>query len=326
LLRPLLLAAGVVVIAYLVSRVGVETVWESLRTLSWRLAIVVAFPYALTSAVDAVAWGFSFPRRPAPLSRLWSARVAGEAVNLVTPMASVGGEPVKALLLRRWTPLVSGLASVVVDKTTAVTGQLCFLVVGLVIASSLVPVSSPLLTAMWLFLAVEVVGIGGFVLVQLRGVAGRGGRLLKRLGLGPGPSTQAGLEGLDRTVATFYRNHPRRLGASVACHFVAWVVESLEIWLVLWFLDAPVSLSTAAAMQSFGNAVKFVSFMVPASLGALEGGNVAIFAGFGLGGATGLAYTLIRRLREIAWAAVGLLLLAALSGRPAPVHEEPPLG
>lgn len=110
----------------------------------------------------------------------------------------------------------------------------------------------------------------------------------------------------------------------MGCHLLAWALESLEIWLVLRFLDVPVSLPTAAAVQSFGNAVKFVTFMVPASLGALEGGNVAIFAAFGLGGATGLAYTLIRRLREIAWAAVGLLVLAALAGRPEPVHAESP--
>jgi uncharacterized protein (TIRG00374 family) len=245
-------------------------------------------------------------------------------VNLVTPMASVGGEPVKALLLRPWAPLVVGLASVVVDKTTAVVAQGCFLVVGLALASTLLNVSHPLLATMWLLLGVEIVGIGGFILVQLRGVAGRAGRLLQRLGVGPGHATQRGLDGLDRALDVFYRSHPGRLGASVGCHLLAWALESLEIWLVLRFLDVPVSLATAAAVQSFGNAVKFVTFMVPASLGALEGGNVAIFAAFGLGGATGLSYTLIRRLREIAWAAVGLLVLAALTGRPEPVHADSP--
>jgi hypothetical protein len=66
--------------------------------------------------------------------------------------------------------------------------------------------------------------------------------------------------------------------------------------------------------------VKFASFMIPNSLGALEGGNVAIFAAFGLGGGVGLSYTLVRRMREATWAALGLILLAALSGRPAPVQ------
>jgi hypothetical protein len=72
-------------------------------------------------------------------------------------------------------------------------------------------------------------------------------------------------------------------------------------------------------MESFGAAVKFASFMIPGSLGVLEGGNMAIFAAFGYGGAVGLSYTLVRRLREGTWAAAGLLALAALSARPTPV-------
>ena len=39
--------------------------------------------------------------------------------------------------------------------------------------------------------------------------------------------------------------------------------------------------------------------MIPGSLGALDGGYVAFFGAFGLAGALGLSYTLIRRLREV---------------------------
>ena len=102
-------------------------------------------------------------------------------------------------------------------------------------------------------------------------------------------------------------------------HLLAWTVGSLEIYLVLNFLGLPVTLLTAVVMESFGAAVKFASFMIPGSLGALEGGNMAIFAAFGYGGAIGLSYTLVRRLREGTWATAGLLTLAALSARPTPV-------
>ena len=126
-------------------------------------------------------------------------------------------------------------------------------------------------------------------------------------------------QGVDRSLASFYRERPRHLLAAVLFHFLAYAVGSLEIYLVLNFLDIPVTLLTAVVIESFGAAVKFASFMVPGSLGALEGGNVAIFAAFGLGGALGLSYTLVRRLREGAWVLLGLGALALLSGRsPAP--------
>ncbi|MDP3955267.1 MAG: lysylphosphatidylglycerol synthase domain-containing protein, partial [bacterium] len=201
-------------------------------------------------------------------------------------------------------------------------------VLGLLVAAALMPLSSPLMTAMLALLGLEVAAVGGFVFVQLQGAAGRGGRLLARFGMGPGERGQERLAGLDRALATFYRQHRRRLVAAVLLHFMAWTAGSLEIYLVLSFLGLPISLPAAVAIEAFGTAIKFASFMIPASLGALEGGNVAIFAAFGLGGASGLSYTLIRRLREAAWIVVGLAALASLSAGPAALGaqgvERPP--
>jgi uncharacterized protein (TIRG00374 family) len=318
LIRPLLLIGGLAFVGYMTWELGPGRIGEILHALSWRLVIMLAFPYSVSTTLDTMAWRFAIVSRPVPLAALWAARLAGEAVNATTPTASVGGEPLKAYLVRRWVPLPEGLASVVVDKTTMVVGQGCFLAGGLVLGTLLVPLSAPVMTAMVVLLAVETLAVGGFVLVQLQGLAGRSGRILRRFGVGPGADRQDALEGVDRSLRRFYREQPRRLAAAVALHLFAYVVGSLEIYLVLTFLDIPVTLLTAMVIESFGAAVKFASFMVPGSLGALEGGNVAIFAAFGLGGVVGLSYTLIRRLREVIWVLIGLAALARFSGRPAP--------
>jgi putative membrane protein len=317
LARALLLLAGIGLAAYVVYEIGLAPVWAAVRTLSWRLAIVLVFPYSLSTTLDTVGWRFTFHPRPAPFVPSWLARIAGEAVNATTPTASVGGEPVKAFLLRRWVPLPQGLASVVLDKTTMVMAQGAFLVVGLTLATLVVAASPAIVRAMSGLLVVEALAVGGFVLAQLAGMAGRGGRLLARFGFSPGATGQEKLDGLDRSLAGFYRERPRRLIAAVFFHLLSYLAGSLEIYLVLNFLGLPVSLVTAVVMESFGSAVKFASFMVPASLGALEGGNVAIFAAFGLGGGVGLAYTLIRRLREATWALAGFMAWTVLSRRAA---------
>jgi len=86
---------GFGVVAYLVHRVGLSTILDAITTLSWRLLVVMCFPYALTSTLDTAAWRFAFPGRVPPFRKLWTARLAGEAVNATTPTASVGGEPVR---------------------------------------------------------------------------------------------------------------------------------------------------------------------------------------------------------------------------------------
>ena len=75
-------------------------------------------------------------------------RLAGEAVNLVTPTAAVGGDLLKAYLLRPGVALREGLASVIADKTTSVVSQVLLLLIRLVVGL-LLPPPSALTTPPW---------------------------------------------------------------------------------------------------------------------------------------------------------------------------------
>jgi uncharacterized protein (TIRG00374 family) len=318
-IKPLLVLIGLALVGYLVAQIGPAAIWSSFVTLGWRLPLVLAFPYALAAAVDTLAWRLLLPV-PVPFRLLLRARLAGEAVSLATPTLSVGGDPLKAYLLRPRLPLVEGFASVIADKTTVVLGQVLFLGAGLAGAYLLAPPSGRLLGVMAGLLVVEVLAIGGFVLVQASGALGGGGRLLgrlgRRVGMGAGERFEQGLGDLDRALAALYRSRKRRLLASAVVHGVAWATGGLEIYLVLHLLGAPASLGHALIVEAFASGVKFASFMVPASLGALEGGYVVFFEAFGTAAAAGLSYVLVRRLREIVWAVVGFLALG-VTGRAA---------
>jgi glycosyltransferase 2 family protein len=310
LLRPLLLAVGVGFIAWLVRDLGPATVWDTIRTLSWRLGLLVVFPFCMAVALDTLGWRVLLTGCRVPWVALAAARLAGESANLLTPTASVGGEPLKAYLVRDRLPLDEGLASVVVDKTTVVMGQAVFLAAGLAV-TLLTPdkPSRAVAIAMAALLAVEIIGVGGFTVVQIRGGIAGAGRVLQRLGVGPVERHQELLHDVDRRLARVYR-HRARVLLSALLHALGWAVGGLEIYLVLTLAGIPVSLTTALVLEAVSSAVRFATFMIPGSLGALEGGNVAIFAAFWLPGAAGLSFSLVRRLREATWALVGLGALA----------------
>jgi uncharacterized protein (TIRG00374 family) len=121
--RLALMLAGSGVVAYLLYQVGPYAVWASIRALGWRLLIILAGPSSAALVLDALGWRVLLRDHGIPLKVLLRARLAGEAVNMITPAASVGGEPLKAYLLRPYAPLSEGLASVVVDKTTVLASQ-----------------------------------------------------------------------------------------------------------------------------------------------------------------------------------------------------------
>ena len=313
-LRALAAAAGVAVLGWLVWEIGPGTLWAQLRMLSWRLPVLL-LPYALVAVLDAAGWRFAFPGRPPSLPLLVAVRLAGEAVNVTTPTATLGGEPVKAwLLTRARVPFEDGLASVVVAKTALVVSHLAFLALAMALAAGQAPPGSGLLGVMATITGVGVVAVAGFVWAQQHGLFGASSRALGWLGLGPGVVTH--LDRLDDQLRSFYRDQRGRFGLSLLFHFLGWVAGSVEVWVALAFLGQPVEFATAVIIEAFVSAIRSATFLVPASVGAQEGGFVGIFVAFGLGAGTGLTFGLIRRMREAAWTALGYAFLVAWRGRP----------
>ena len=310
--RVVLFVAGAVLFAVLLIEVGPAQVAASFSELSWWLLVILWFPFIFINAFDTLGWKYAFRQDRLSFRTLLWARLAGEAVNATTPTASVGGDAVKAWVIRRHVPLDEGLPSVIIAKTTITIAQALFLVLGIGVAWLTFPGNSPFLRAMEILLVLEVLGVGGFVLVQTVGVLGGAAQILRRLGLFTTDKTPSALDRVDDGLSRFYRDHPDRLILSVAAHFGGWVLSALEAYVILYALGLPVSVTTAILIEAFGTGIRFASFMVPAHLGALEGGHIAIFVALGFTAPAGLTFSLVRRVRELAWTGVGFIALAAL--------------
>jgi uncharacterized protein (TIRG00374 family) len=313
---------GVALLAALVAQNDPAVVVASIADLHWRLFVILVFPAALVALFDTLGWRYAFLREAVPFRALVGSRLAGEAFNMTTPTAAVGGEAVKAWLLRGYAPLDATLASVIVAKTTITLGQGVFFLVGVVVAWQTGLAGSALLYAMLWFLVIEAIALGLFVLVQMRGMLGWTGRLLERVGIRPA-RVQGMLGRVDDSLGRFYRTAPGRLGLSIWFHFVAWLLGSVETWLILKFLGSEVSLATATVIEAFGTGIKVATFLVPASLGVLEGGFVATAATFGISATTAISFSLVRRLREAAWVAIGLIAFAAMRPRESRAPDPP---
>ena len=72
---------------------------------------------------------------------------------------------------------------------------------------------------------------------------------------------------------------------------------------------------TALAVETGAVLLDGILFFVPAKVGTQEGGKVVLFAALGLDPARGLTVGIVRRIRELVYAGVGLLALGWLSAR-----------
>lgn len=189
--KTALLVAGVLLLGYLVYRVGTEPILGALDRLAWWQLALVCLPYGLVMAVDTLGWRFAFATNRAPFLRLLGARLAGEALNLLTAVGSVGGEAAKAWLVRRDVSYDESVPSVIIAKTTITMAQALFLLIGIVAAWSSLDVDAAVLRGMLWLLVIEILAVGGFFASQLTGLVARGGRLLRTFPPSPSSRTTA---------------------------------------------------------------------------------------------------------------------------------------
>lgn len=292
-----------------------RTILREVSRVGWGGFVLFFLPSVVIYVLDALGWRLCF-ERPPPVSfpRLLAIRMAGETINNTLPVVQVGGEPVKALLLKHHgLPMSEGLASVIVAKVEVALAQFVFVLCG-VVAAVLAGGAGPQ------------VAVGAAVMVVL-GLAGtfaatatlrRGpGRLLaaasRRTGLFAGvvERRRDALERLDVSLAAVYARSPGR-GALVFVAFLgAWALETLEVWIFARALDLPLGPLAALAIASLLTVARGVGSFSPGSLGVTEGGGVLLFVAFGQTEAVALAFAVVRRARDLVWIAVGLGVLGA---------------
>jgi uncharacterized membrane protein YbhN (UPF0104 family) len=300
---------GLVAFAYLG---GADSLVSALSRITWWQFTLVCAVYGLGVIADTFGWRYALGRDQSPrFLRLLAAKCAGEAVNVVTALGSVGGEATKAWLLRRDVPYEASVPSLIVAKTSLVLAQALLIVVGILVAWATGAGGPTLLLAMSALLLVEVIAVGGFLGVQLAGVVGRAGRALAWLGVDRGAHAQR----LDEALRRFYRRDWPSFLLSAGFHFVGWLIGAAEAFLILGALGLSASLVVATIVEALGSGVRFVTFFVPASLGALEGANAGAFAALGWAASAGLAFSVVRRARQAVWICVGLAILLGTNAR-----------
>src|SRR5262249_311626 len=215
-----------------------------------------------------------------------------------TPTGTMGGDALKAFLLvraRAGVPVEEALVSVVVAKTALVGSLGLFIAAALGLAWGLGGIPTGMLSLLAVLSAYMALSTAGFVWAQVRGVFRLGGRALTWIGLGE--HVAAGADRTDAELRWFYRERRGAAAAVVGLSMVGWATGALETWLMLVLLESPVSLLTALVIEAGATGVRAVGFLIPGSIGILEGGLVGIFAILGLGSRPGLVFSIPARFR-----------------------------
>jgi len=324
--RLLFTLLGFALLGVLFWQVGMGEVIDQLRRLGGFFPLIL-LPYGVEAIFNAKGWAWALQtseeKCPVPLHRLYFARLAGEAVNNLTPAASVGGEPIKVYLLKALgVSTERGLASVVIAKTALTTGQIVFILVGLpfflyrlgLLQQSAI-VFLPLLGLAYLFVVLLIrFQKKGLLTLCIRGLKQLFPRRVQM------ERWQQRAQGIDAHLLEFYNANSRSFFASTLYHLIGWLMGAVEVALILFLLDASFWPVDALIIESMVQPLTAAALLIPGALGVQEAGGVFLCKLLGMGESTGLALMVVKRIREAIYNLIGLLVLMHLGGAGKSLH------
>jgi len=292
---------------------GAGRVVQSVRLVGWGLLATIALE-TVARLANTIGWRVTIRHYPRELrfGELFVARVAGEAIDYVTPSAQLGGQFVMALMVRQKLAMATGLATVIVASLAEVVGQIGFISGALLTA---LPVEARLHQLFWPVaggMTIALALAGGFFYVQLKQPFSHLWKAAATFKIPQlaNPEVQAAAADADALLTDFYAHHRVRLALAGCCYLFAWSLGPLEILIYLKLLHQPVTWMTPLLVEALGLLIERATFLIPGKLVSQEGGKALILGLLGYPAGIGFAVGLLRRIKEMTWVLFGLTGLA----------------
>ncbi len=307
LFHRLILVAGLVALGVLVWKLDVRAVLAIVSHVGWGILFLILLGL-VPPLLNAAAWRLSFAPeegRSYRFTTLWSLWLAMDGVNYLVPTGSVAGEVARATLLGGTPPFEVRTASVLISRFGQTVAQLSIVLAGLVLVVAPLPAMERhgwVTTAASVLLALLALAAAAYLLLAPRLV--REGDGARR----PGEPPDGWLRRTPAQLRLYFGRHRARFSFAVLFLAAAYAWNAVEAWWICRLIGLPVGVRTALTLEVLSVAIDGIFMFVPAKIGTQELGKVAVFSLLGLPAPFGFAFGIVRHIREIFWALVGLLI------------------
>jgi putative membrane protein len=293
------LFTGIFVLIALLAWQGILEVINLLFSSGWHLLWlpVIWLPNILPTTE---AWRLCFhsdikPNLKDSLIAMW----VGRGVNNFLPVASIGGEVVKARFVTlHGCPVKDATASVMVDKAIQ---ALALAIWGLTGVSLLLYLSLNDGIAIYIIAGfiILMVCVSGLILIQKYGMfslmAKIGGSIISHDEWG---DINDNARDIDQIIKNIYQDR-KRLYLATFYKTLGLALQTTEVWLACYLLGHPIGIVEAMMLKSLSQTITDVAFIIPNGYGVQEGAFIMIGALMGIEPELALAISLAIRLREL---------------------------
>ena len=270
---------------------------------------------------------------PIPFWKILKLTITGFALNYATPAGLMGGEPYKIMELKPYIGTQRATSSVLLFAMMHIFAHFWFwtssIAVYLLLAAfGILPINMGMGIVLIFMTCFCGAGIYLFMRGYKNGMVVKLIRLIshipgcKKWGRNFSEGHQEDLMKIDRQISQLQSQNKRSFYGSFALEYIGRVLQSLEIYFMLLLFEAgtggALTFVYAFLILSFTSLFANLLFFLPLQLGGREGGFAMSVAQMGMTADIGMFVSIICRVRELFWTAIGLLLMKV--GNKLPIH------
>jgi lysylphosphatidylglycerol synthase-like protein len=325
----LIATGGGALFAWLVWRIGPSEIWSGFRQIGWGLVWIVLLG-GMRFATRAAAWTLCIePPHRLAFTDAFSAVVCGDALGNATPLGPIVSEPAKVAYVRGRLPLATALTALAIENVLYTLSVAAMIAAGTIALLFSFDVPLRLREFSEAAIAGIVVLFGVAAWVAWRRPALVSGRL--STWLRPGETSAARsrpdrIRALEQEVYTFATRRRSVVVPIVALELAFHVLGVAETHITLWLIrEQPPPLLTSFVLETVNRLITVGFKFVPFQVGVGEASAAFFTQLLGLGSASGLTLSIVRKTRMGVWALIGTILLVRQGLTTRRIMEDPEL-
>ncbi len=305
---------GLGILYLLLRRIGIDEVIHNFEIFPLIGFVLVFVITALSVIVTCEKWRLILRAygHNIRFSRLLFFKLAGWTVSYLTPSLFVGGEPVRAYMIKKEekVPWSKALSSIVVDKALeGATGSFVVLL-GVVLLffgrllSSGIKIFLLVLVVFFLYLLLHL-----FIKGKSRGFVTSVLHILHLDRLRMFKTWQKSIANFDQNLSVLFKDHKRVFFLGIALSCISCALALLRYKIIVYFLGLDISLYQIVIIYALTVLVVVIPF-IPGAFGTYESVQAFSFALLGLGAQTGITCIFIMRIMDLILVGLGLVFLS----------------
>ena len=319
IVRDLFFAIGILVLVWMVYSYGVGKIWQNIRDTGWWFFAIIGI-WTIVYFFNGMAFhvilrGGNGSSQVSFLRKI-KLVISGFAINSMTPMGLLGGEPYKIIELKQDLGIDHATSGVLLSAMMHFLAHFIFWMASVPIFIFVVPeISLPVKIILWGVI------LGGLLLTYWAFTVFRKGLINQALTVASrlpfikrrvkiyGHNHAERIKEMDKLTADLFTHRKKDFFFALLFELSARFVSCIEIIFMAIPIGYHLSFFQAVIVASFSSLFANILFFSPMQLGTREGGLGIAFSMLTIPLGVGVYVGLITRIREMFWITIGVILM-----------------